>query len=95
MHHRYDSWKSEIKQRRYLEQFALKFGISKPQDWGKVAKEDLIQFGGSGLVKRYGNSIRRILTNIYQGFTHNYLNEKKSNGSKNGSEPIEVTFKTK
>jgi hypothetical protein len=38
---------------------AAKLEIKKPEQWYKVKKKDVLELGGVGLLKHYGNSVSK------------------------------------
>ena len=61
-------WHDAENQRKYLELVASKLRISTRVDWYNVSIAQLIQHGGSGLLKCYGGSLRRVLEANYSDF---------------------------
>lgn len=58
-------WKSIDSRRNFLVQFASKHGISKPEEWKKISKEDIANAGGKTLLKYYNGSISKILRSLF------------------------------
>lgn len=58
-----DFWKSSTEShRKFLLNFAKKYNIVHPQDWGRIRTRHIGQEKGSGLLKEYSNNF--ILTNF-------------------------------
>lgn len=41
-------WNSQG-QKKFLEEFAIKFGILSLDDWGRIRKDDILKHGGRGI----------------------------------------------
>lgn len=54
-------WDSIENQQRFLDFAARDLSVLTPQDWTKVTSKQLIACGGAGILKRYENSMRRLL----------------------------------
>lgn len=73
-------WTVKPNQRNFLDKFASRFGIKKPEDWGKVTWKQVrfiieqvvnakvLHEKGGGLLNVYNNSLYRILTSVYPGW---------------------------
>ena len=46
-------WKNEDNIKNFVENFAKKFNIQSVNDWKRISKDQIISFGGSGLLKEY------------------------------------------
>jgi len=63
-------WKNKENHRKFLEQLALKLEIRKPQDWGKVSVQTVVDNQGSPLISFY-KSIRKALRENFPGIEWN------------------------
>lgn len=45
----------------FLENISKKLGIKTLDDWFSIKSEQFLQSGGSSLLRKYGNSMRRVL----------------------------------
>lgn len=62
-----DFWTNAQNRRTFLDEFAKQLKITSPKEWGKVTKEQLIKFGGSGLLAKQKGSVFHLLQYVYPG----------------------------
>jgi hypothetical protein len=58
-------WSSIQNQRDFFDKLAIKLNITNPENWYNVTVNDIVQNGGSGILKRYNSSLIRALTLVY------------------------------
>lgn len=64
----YGFFKDKKTQREFLESVAKKFGVSKPTEWTKVEKEDILKMeGGEKLLKMHDKSMFKLLSGSFPG----------------------------
>lgn len=55
-------WKDRKNQRNFLEEFATKFGIHQPNEWGKVTISDIKKGGGATfIINHHQSNVRKAL----------------------------------
>lgn len=62
--HRY--WHHKANQRSFLEEFAGKRCIEGKEGWYALSNKDVIEGGGRGILRHYGNSLSRMLRGVYE-----------------------------
>lgn len=65
--HKPGYWKQKDNQRVCLDAIAKKFNVVENKDWGKITNVDVINNGGSNVLKQYGGSLFRALQSIFSG----------------------------
>lgn len=60
-------WKSKENQIEFLNNIAIKYNITTPQDWGKITTQDIIDNGGKNLLSQYQYSLFRTLEALFPG----------------------------
>lgn len=60
-------WKDETNQRNFLHDLAKKYNLSKPSNWDSITIANIIEQGGSGLLKQHGYSLVKALKKLYPG----------------------------
>lgn len=75
-------WDDIGNQKRFLEDFAASkgFDVSSTTDWERVTVREVRDFGGRGLLGRYGNSLRRTLADLYPSLSFSAAQQRKPNG---------------
>lgn len=62
------NWKSLSNCRQFLDEFAMKFNIERPSDWGKISTSKIHEAGGGALLVHYfDGSLFKCLQTTYQG----------------------------
>lgn len=65
-------------QREFFDEIYKQLNLSKMDDWYKISKEDIYNFGGKGLLeKTFSNSLFSALSNVYPHHSFNSKNFKK------------------
>lgn len=78
-------WKDVTRSREFLNKFASSVGIKKPEDWGKIKSQQLIAFGGAGLIAYHHGSLLRALRFSFPGSEYTLTHKRKNkNGENNG-----------
>ena len=52
-------WKDKENQKEFLDQFAIKWNIQKPEDWNKVTRDMVVKEGGYFINKYYNSSLQQ------------------------------------
>lgn len=65
------NWRLISNQRQFLTSIASKYQIKSPKEWGKLTFNDLEDSGCSGLLKKHGNSIMKMLQSLFPGYNFN------------------------
>lgn len=65
-------WQSLDNRKKFLEEFATKFNIKNPQDWGRITTSQVCEAGGVSLLSMYHGSLFTCLQSVYKG-TGNFL----------------------
>lgn len=74
-----NTWTSLEARQKFLERMALKFNIQKPSDWGKIQYNHIRGYGGSGLIRKYNNSVYQMLVDVFPGIKYFiYLNHARN-----------------
>lgn len=60
-------WDSLEERKKFLDRVAERHGVREPSDWRGVTTTHITEMGGSGLLKRYNNSLYKALTDVYGG----------------------------
>lgn len=60
-------WKNPNNQRNFFREFAEKYGIKNPRDWGNVTRKQLEDAGGTALLYRFRGNIRIALQSSFPG----------------------------
>jgi len=58
-------WNNQENHRKFFDDYALKNGIVKFEDWYNVTHKDLIRSGGGTILKKNGDSLHKALKTIY------------------------------
>eukprot|EP01114_Cavostelium_apophysatum_P021759 TRINITY_DN7678_c0_g1_i2.p1 TRINITY_DN7678_c0_g1~~TRINITY_DN7678_c0_g1_i2.p1 ORF type:complete len:759 (+),score=135.48 TRINITY_DN7678_c0_g1_i2:52-2328(+) len=58
-------WQDPSNQRQFMAKIAKKLNIRSMEDWKSVTHEDIIRFGGSGLLRYFGENRTRLLQRIF------------------------------
>jgi hypothetical protein len=53
--------------RKFLDEFALKFGIKENKEWSNITVENFSKNGGSSILRIYGGSLFNTLQKVYPG----------------------------
>eukprot|EP01114_Cavostelium_apophysatum_P024328 TRINITY_DN9484_c0_g1_i1.p1 TRINITY_DN9484_c0_g1~~TRINITY_DN9484_c0_g1_i1.p1 ORF type:complete len:760 (+),score=172.60 TRINITY_DN9484_c0_g1_i1:126-2405(+) len=61
-------WRNLDNQRAFFDELGKKLGFLQTEDWLNVTKAQIMDNGGKGILKRYGNSVQDALTAIYPAF---------------------------
>lgn len=70
-------WKSEKNQRNYFDMLAQEFKLSTLDDWRTVTKKQVIEKGGSGILKLHGNSLFSTLQKLYPEHNWDPMKQKQ------------------
>jgi hypothetical protein len=74
-------WKNVSKQREFLNGVVAKeLGVSQYSDWYKITTKQVRQHGGSGILKEYGNSLRKVLTSVFPEYQWDFSHNKRLAG---------------
>lgn len=76
-------WKDPNNQRKFLEEFARKYGIKDNKDWGEITGDMVKKEGAATIISLHG-SLRKALEALFPGKIRKvsyFLFEQKSNGS--------------
>lgn len=60
-------WKEQKNQRKFFDDLAKKFQVTKPQHWGKIQVKRVAEHGGLALLNYYGGSLICALKSVYSG----------------------------
>lgn len=60
-------WSDPSVRKAFIDNLAVKLGVQTPEDWYQIKAEVLARNGAGGLLRRYGNSFRRLLADMYPG----------------------------
>jgi hypothetical protein len=58
-------WSKPINQKTFLQEFQTTMNLKSMEDWQSVRAKDIVKHGGSGLMKRYNGSIRKLLSTLH------------------------------
>ncbi len=58
-------WNDISNQRTFLESLSKKLNITDPEGWYKISREAVIKHGGSRILKKYNDSLSKLLTTVY------------------------------
>jgi len=58
-------WEDEENCRRFMDSLAAAHGVENASDWRRVGPMNLVEAGGSGLLRRNGSSVLQVLEAVY------------------------------
>ncbi len=59
-------WDDVSNQRGFMEDIRKQLNITTQEDWYKSASsKTIIKYGGAQLLKKYGNSVSKLMTTVY------------------------------
>jgi hypothetical protein len=58
-------WNSKDNQRNFLDTLAKQLNFKQQDDWYKVTIRQILENGGGGLLTKYGYSLSRLITSVY------------------------------
>lgn len=66
-------WLDKNNQRKFFDDLAKKFEISKPSQWNKISLDQIEEEGGVGLLRYYGRNMYQTLSKVYPGTSQNSI----------------------
>eukprot|EP01114_Cavostelium_apophysatum_P015052 TRINITY_DN4029_c1_g1_i1.p1 TRINITY_DN4029_c1_g1~~TRINITY_DN4029_c1_g1_i1.p1 ORF type:complete len:534 (-),score=127.16 TRINITY_DN4029_c1_g1_i1:1284-2885(-) len=59
------TWTDKKKQREFFDSIEKKLGVKEWQDWYKIPRTDVVELGGSGILRHYEDSLWKALMSVY------------------------------